>query len=29
MRDDDRLLDLPAAEFGSGVIGVCDICGTR
>lgn len=29
MRDDDRLLDLPAAEFGSGVIGICDICGTR
>ncbi len=29
MRDDDRMLDLPAAEFGSGVIGVCDICGTR
>ncbi len=29
MRDDDRMLDLPNAEFGSGVIGVCDICGTR
>ncbi len=29
MRDDDRLLDLPGAEFGSGVVGVCDICGTR
>ncbi len=29
MRDDDRLLDLPVAEFGSGVIGVCDVCGTR
>ncbi len=29
MRDDDRLLDLPDAEFGSGVIGVCDICGQR
>jgi carboxymethylenebutenolidase len=29
VRDDDRLLDLPAAEFGSGIIGVCDICGTR
>jgi carboxymethylenebutenolidase len=28
MRDDDRMLDLPT-EFGSGVIGVCDICGTR
>jgi dienelactone hydrolase len=29
MRDDDRLLDLPEPEFGSGVIGVCDLCGTR
>ena len=29
MRDDDRLLDLPDAEFGSGVVGVCDICGVR
>lgn len=29
MRDDDKLLNLPDAEFGSGVIGVCDICGTR
>jgi len=29
MRDDDRLLELPDAEFGSGVVGVCDICGTR
>ena len=29
MRDDDRLLDLPDPEFGSGVVGVCDICGTR
>jgi dienelactone hydrolase len=29
MRDDDRLLDLPEPEFGSGVIGPCDICGTR
>jgi carboxymethylenebutenolidase len=28
MRDDDRMLDLPE-EFGSGVVGVCDICGTR
>jgi carboxymethylenebutenolidase len=28
MRDDDRMLDLPD-EFGSGVVGVCDICGTR
>jgi len=29
MRDDDRLLDLPEPEFGSGVVGVCDICGKR
>jgi len=29
MRDDDRLLDYPNPEFGSGIIGVCDICGTR
>jgi len=29
MRDDDRLLDLPEPEFGSGVVGVCDICGQR
>jgi carboxymethylenebutenolidase len=29
MRDDDRLLNLPDLEFGSGVVGVCDICGTR
>ncbi|HTT73552.1 MAG TPA: dienelactone hydrolase family protein [Thermoplasmata archaeon] len=29
MRDDDRLLDLPDPEYGSGVIGVCDICGER
>ncbi len=29
MRDDDRLLDLPDAAFGSGVVGVCDVCGTR
>lgn len=29
MRDDDKLLNLPDAEFGSGVIGVCDMCGTR
>ncbi len=29
MRDDDRMLDLPNPEFGSGVIGVCDICGER
>lgn len=29
MRDQDLLLDRPKAEFGSGVIGVCDICGVR
>jgi carboxymethylenebutenolidase len=28
MRDDDRMMDLPN-EFGSGIIGVCDICGKR
>ncbi len=28
-RDNDRMLDLPEPEFGSGVIGVCDICGER
>ncbi|HZY71252.1 MAG TPA: dienelactone hydrolase family protein [Thermoplasmata archaeon] len=29
MRDDDRLLAQPDPEFGSGVIGVCDVCGVR
>ncbi len=29
MRDDDRMLNLPDAEFGSGIVGVCDICGAR
>ncbi len=29
MRDDDLLLDLPEVEFGSGIVGVCDICGKR
>ena len=29
MRDDDRMLNLPDAQFGSGVVGVCDICGAR
>ena len=29
MRDDDVLLREPGLEFGSGVIGVCDICHTR
>ena len=28
MRDDDRMMDLPN-EFGSGIVGVCDICGVR
>ncbi len=28
MRDDDRMMDLPN-EFGSGIVGVCDICGRR
>ena len=28
MRDDDKMMDLPN-EFGSGIVGVCDICGTR
>lgn len=27
-RDDDQMLNLPP-EYGSGIIGVCDICGTR
>lgn len=27
-RDDDQMLDLPPV-FGSGVVGTCDICGTR
>ncbi|MCI4333360.1 MAG: dienelactone hydrolase family protein [Thermoplasmata archaeon] len=29
MRDDDLLLTTPGLEFGSGVIGPCDICGKR
>ena len=29
MRDDDRLLNLPDLQFGSGIVGVCDICGER
>lgn len=29
MRDDDKLLSTPGLEFGSGVVGPCDICGTR
>jgi dienelactone hydrolase len=28
-RDDDELLTDPNPEFGSGVIGVCDVCGHR
>jgi dienelactone hydrolase len=29
MRDDDLLLSTPGLEFGSGVIGPCDVCGKR
>ena len=29
MGDDDLLLDLEGLSFGSGVIGICDICGKR
>ncbi|MCI4367984.1 MAG: dienelactone hydrolase family protein [Thermoplasmata archaeon] len=29
MRDDDRMLSDPELPFGSGVIGVCDVCGKR
>jgi len=29
MRDDDRMMDIPDAQFGSGIVGVCDICGER
>jgi len=29
MRDDDRMLNLTDAQFGSGIVGVCDICGSR
>jgi dienelactone hydrolase len=29
MRDDDRLLEIPEAKFGSGIVGVCDVCGVR
>jgi dienelactone hydrolase len=29
MRDQDLLLDRPDPQFGSGVIGVCDVCGRR
>jgi carboxymethylenebutenolidase len=28
-RDDDRLLTDPGLQWGSGVIGICDVCGTR
>ncbi|MCI4320947.1 MAG: dienelactone hydrolase family protein [Thermoplasmata archaeon] len=29
MRDDDRLLSTPGLEFGSGIVGPCDVCGVR
>ncbi len=29
MTDADLLLDLPDPQFGSGVVGVCDVCGKR
>ncbi|MGI0132191.1 MAG: dienelactone hydrolase family protein [Thermoplasmata archaeon] len=29
LRDQDELLSTPGLEFGSGVIGVCDVCGKR
>ncbi|HYK92638.1 MAG TPA: dienelactone hydrolase family protein [Thermoplasmata archaeon] len=29
MRDDDEILATPGLEFGSGVVGVCDICHKR
>jgi carboxymethylenebutenolidase len=29
MRDDDRLLNLADTQFGTGIVGVCDICGER
>jgi carboxymethylenebutenolidase len=29
MTDADLLLSTPGLEFGSGIIGICDICGTR
>ena len=29
MRDDDRMLNLTDAQFGSGIVGICDICGSR
>ena len=29
LRDQDELLPSPGLEFGSGVIGVCDVCGKR
>ena len=29
LRDQDQLLTTPGLEFGSGVVGVCDICGKR
>jgi dienelactone hydrolase len=29
LTDADLLLDLPQPEYGSGIIGVCDVCGKR
>jgi dienelactone hydrolase len=29
MTDEDLLLNIPGLEYGSGVIGVCDVCGKR
>ncbi|MCI4349416.1 MAG: dienelactone hydrolase family protein [Thermoplasmata archaeon] len=29
MTDADLMLDIPNPEFGSGIIGVCDVCGRR
>jgi carboxymethylenebutenolidase len=28
-RDDDRLLTDPGLQWGSGIVGICDVCGTR
>jgi carboxymethylenebutenolidase len=29
MTDDDLMLPLPDLDFGSGIVGVCDVCGKR
>ncbi len=29
VRDDDRMIEAAVPEFGSGVVGICDVCGTR